>query len=76
MAEDRTQLTGWKTSRRVICAGTLQDLVSAAGRAEFWDQHEHEFLVYITYPPDEVNGCQIQEHFPHRADTENVFDEL
>jgi hypothetical protein len=76
MAEGRIQLTGWKTSRRVIFARTLQGVVPAAGRAEFWDQHKHEFAVYVTNLPDEVNGWQIQELYRQRADTENVFDEL
>ena len=76
MAEGRIQLTGWKTSRRVIFARTLQGVVPAAHRAEFWDQHKHEFAVYVTNLPDEVNGWQIQELYRQRADTENVFDEL
>jgi hypothetical protein len=76
MIEGRIQLTGWKTSRRVIFARTLQGVVPAADRTEFWDQHKHEFAVYVTNLPDEVNGWQIQELYRQRADTENVFDEL
>lgn len=56
MAEGRIQLTGWKTSRRVIFARTLQGVVPAAGRAEFWDQHKHEFAVYVTNLPDAVSA--------------------
>ncbi len=76
MAEGRIQLTGWKTARRVVFARTLQGVVPAAGRAEFGDQHKHEFAVYATNLPDEVNGWQIQELYRQRADTEHVFDEL
>jgi hypothetical protein len=76
IAEARIQLTGWKTSRRVIFARTLQGVVPAANRADFWDQHKHEFAVYVTNLPEEVNGWQIQELYRQRADTENVFDEL
>jgi hypothetical protein len=76
MAEARIQLTGWKTSRRVIFARTLQGVVPAAHRAEFWDRHKREFAVYVTNLPEEVNGWQIQELYRQRADTENVFDEL
>jgi hypothetical protein len=60
----------------VIFARTLQGVVPAAHRTEFWDQHKHEFAVYVTNLPDEVNGWQIQELYRQRADTENVFDEL
>lgn len=56
VAEGRIQLTGWKTSRRMIFARTLQGIVPAAHRAEFWDQHKHAFAVYVTNLPDEVNG--------------------
>ncbi len=76
MAEGRIQLTHWKTSRRVISARTLQGVVPAAHRAKLWDQHKHEFAVYVTNLPDEVNGWQIQELYRQRADTESVFDEL
>lgn len=76
IAEARIQLTGWKASRRVIFARTLQGVVPAADRADFWDQHKHEFAVYVTNLPEDVNGWQIQELYRQRADTENVFDEL
>ena len=76
MAEARIELTGWKTARRVICAGTLQGVVPAAHRAEFWDRHKHEFAVHVTNLLDAVNGWQIQKLYRQRADTENVFDEL
>jgi len=76
IAEGRVQLTGWKTSRRVIFARTLQGIVPAARHTEFWDQNKHEFAVYVTNLPDEVNAWQIQELYRQRADTENVFDEL
>ena len=56
MTEGRIQLTGWKTARRVIFARTLQGVAPAASRAEFWDQHKHQFAVYVTNLPDEVNG--------------------
>jgi len=60
----------------VIFARTLQGVVPGAGRAEFWDQNKHEFAVYVTNLPDEVNGWQIQELYRQRAGTENVFGEL
>jgi hypothetical protein len=76
MAEARIQLPGLKTSRRMIFARTLQGVVPAAHRAEFWDRHKHEFAVCVTNLPDEINGWQIQELYRQRANTENVFDEL
>ena len=76
VAEGRIQLTGWKTARRVIFARTLQGVAPAASCADFWDQNKHQFAVYVTNLPDEVNGWQIQELYRQRADTENVFDEL
>ena len=76
IAEARLQLTDWKSARRVIFARTLQGVVPAADRADFWDQHKHEFAVYVTNLPEDVNAWQIQEFYRQRADTENVFDEL
>ena len=68
IAETRIQSTGWKTSQRVIFARTLQGVVPAADRADFWAQHKHEFAVYVTNLPEDVtnlpedvNGWQIQE---------------
>jgi hypothetical protein len=60
----------------VIFARTLQGVVPAANRADFWDQHKHAFAVYVTHLPEDVTGGQIQKLSRQRADTENVFDEL
>ena len=60
----------------MILARTLQGGVPAADRADFGDQHKHEFAAYVTNLPEDVNGWQIQELYRQRADTENVFDEL
>jgi hypothetical protein len=76
MAEGRIQLTGWKTSRRVIFARTLQGIVPDAHNAEFWGQTKHEFAVYVTNLPEDINRWGVQEMYRKRADTENVFDEL
>jgi hypothetical protein len=69
IAQARIQLTGWKPS-----AGDLRmhaaRVGAAAYRAEFWDQHTHEFAVYVTNLLNEVNGWQIQELYRQWADTE------
>lgn len=75
-AEGQIQLTVWKTSRRVVSAHTLQNIVRAAGWAECWDQHKHEFAPCVTGLPDEVNCWQIPGLNRQRANTKNVLDEL
>ena len=75
-AEGQIQLTVWKTSRRVVSARTLQNVVPAAGWAECWDQHKHEFAPCVTGLPDEVNCWQISGLNRQRANTKNVLDEL
>ena len=76
VSDVRIQLICRNTARRVIFARTLQGVAPAASCADFWDQNKHQFAVYVTNLPDEVNGWQIQELYRQRADTENVFDEL
>jgi hypothetical protein len=60
----------------VISARALQNVVRAAGWAECWDQHKHEFAPGVTGLPDEVNCWQIPELNRQRANTKNVLDEL
>ena len=76
VAEGQVQLTGWKQPRRVVFTRQLQGLVPSAKSGEFWDHNKHEFAVYVTNLPLEINGWQIQDLYRDRADTENVFDEL
>ena len=76
VAEGHVQLTGWKQPRRVVFTRQLQGLVPSAKSGEFWDHNKHEFAVYVTNLPPEINGWQIQDLYHDRADTENVFDEL
>jgi hypothetical protein len=76
VAEGQLQLTGWRQPRRVVFTRQLQGLVPSAKSGEFWDHNKHEFAVYVTNLPLEINAWQIQDFYRDRADTENVFDEL
>ena len=76
MAESSVQLTGWTRARRIVIARTLQGKIPGEVCGEFWDRSKHEFAVYVTSLPTDINGWQVQDLYRQRADVENVFDEL
>lgn len=76
VAEGQIQLDGWTCSRRVVFARALQGVFAGLQSAEFWDRNKHEFAVYVTNLPLSYNAWAIQDLYRHRADVENVFDEL
>jgi hypothetical protein len=76
VAEGEVQLVGWSRPRRVVFARTLQGIIPAERNSEFWDRNKHEYAVYVTNLPLQYNAWTIQDLYRHRADVENVFDEL
>ena len=76
VAESSVQLTGWTRARRIVIARTLQGQIPGVVCGEFWDRSKHEFAVYVTNLPEDINGWQVQDLYRQRADVENVFDEL
>jgi hypothetical protein len=76
VAESTVLLTGWSRARRIVIARTLQGQIPGMVSGEFWDRSKHEFAVYVTNLPEDINGWQVQDLYRQRADVENVFDEL
>lgn len=76
MAETTVRLHGWSRERRIVIVRTLKP-ANPTPQDLFWETPEDEVAVYVTnLERRAATPEQVALLYAHRADTENVFDEL
>lgn len=76
LAETTVTLQGWSRERRLVIVRTLKP-TNPTPQDMFWDTPQDEVAVYVTnLGGNEAKPEQVALLYAHRADTENVFDEL
>ena len=76
LAETTVKRQGWSRERRIVIVRTLKP-TNPTPQDMFWDTPEDDVAVYVTnLGMNEAKPGQVALLCAHRADTENVFDEL